>query len=104
MMALTSIAPNEAWASELSVASDVLKGDRLSSILQRRYVHQFFSRGYTVTSMSVPLSFDESVWPFLQKLARFETTRELERSSLYRELKPDLDLIIGNVWRHSFAV
>ena len=47
--------------------------------------------------MSVPLSFDQSLRPFLDKLARFETTRELERSSLYRELKPELDRLIGHV-------
>ena len=56
-----------------------------------------------MTSMTVPLSFDQRLRPFLDKLARFETSRELERSSLYRELKPDLDRLVGHIWRDGFA-
>jgi endonuclease/exonuclease/phosphatase family metal-dependent hydrolase len=49
--------------------------------------------------MFVPLTFDETFRPFLQQLARFETTRELEESHVYRKLKPDFDRILESIWQ-----
>jgi endonuclease/exonuclease/phosphatase family metal-dependent hydrolase len=54
--------------------------------------------------MFVPLTFDESLRPFLQKLALFETTQELEQSSIYRDLKPDIDRVLGHIWSEDFAM
>ena len=48
--------------------------------------------------MFVPLSFDQSFRPYLQELARFENTQDLETSALYRKLKPDLERILSHVW------
>jgi len=36
--------------------------------------------------------------PFLNDLARFESTKELERSTLYRQLKPDIENALAHVW------
>jgi endonuclease/exonuclease/phosphatase family metal-dependent hydrolase len=46
--------------------------------------------------MFVPLS-------FLNDLARFESTRELEDSSLYQNLKPEIDRILDRVWCEDLA-
>jgi endonuclease/exonuclease/phosphatase family metal-dependent hydrolase len=48
--------------------------------------------------MFVPLSFDQSFRPYLQELARFENTKDLETSTLYRKLKPNLERILSHVW------
>ena len=48
--------------------------------------------------MFVPLSFDQSFRPYLQELARFENTQDLETSALYRKLKPDFERILSHVW------
>ena len=53
--------------------------------------------------MSVRLTFDQSFRPFLLELARFETTRELEQSSIYGKLRPDIDRVLNNVWHEEFA-
>ena len=53
--------------------------------------------------MFLPLAFDETVRPFLQDLARFETIEQLERSGLYRKLKPDIDRVLTHVWAEQFA-
>src|SRR5262245_50381902 len=36
--------------------------------------------------------------PFIDDLARFDSTRELEDSTVYRKLKPELERILGEVW------
>jgi endonuclease/exonuclease/phosphatase family metal-dependent hydrolase len=48
--------------------------------------------------MFVPLTFDQSFRPFLQELARFQTTKDLENSVVYQKLKTDLDLVLDHVW------
>src|SRR5262245_51241068 len=48
--------------------------------------------------MFVPLSFDQSFRSYLQELARFENTRDLETSALYRKLKPNFERILSHVW------
>jgi endonuclease/exonuclease/phosphatase family metal-dependent hydrolase len=53
--------------------------------------------------MFLPLAFDQTVRPFLQDLARFETFGELERSGLYWKLKPDIDRVLSHVWVEQFA-
>src|SRR5262245_44849300 len=53
--------------------------------------------------MFLPLAFDQTVRPFLQELARFETIEQLERSGLYRKLKPDIDRVLTHVWVEQFA-
>ena len=47
--------------------------------------------------MFVPLSFDQSFRPYLQELARFENTKDLETSALYRKLKPDFERVLSHV-------
>src|SRR5947209_2181506 len=53
--------------------------------------------------MPVPLMFEQTFRPVLGELARYGSTRELERSSLYRKLKSDIDQILGKVWYEEFA-
>jgi endonuclease/exonuclease/phosphatase family metal-dependent hydrolase len=53
--------------------------------------------------MRVPLTFDQPFRPFLQEFARFNTTHELESSSLYRKLKPDIDRVLEHVWQEELA-
>ncbi len=54
--------------------------------------------------MSLPLTFDPTFRPFLQELARFENLQELERSSLYIQLRPEFDRVLTHVWHEEFAV
>ena len=42
--------------------------------------------------------------PFLNDLARFESTKELERSTLYRQLKPDIESALSHVWHGESAL
>src|SRR5688572_23791060 len=58
---------------------------------------------YTDLSMFVPLTFDQSFRPFLQELARFETTRELENSIVYRKLKADIERALSHVWHEELS-
>lgn len=53
--------------------------------------------------MSVPLTFDQSFRPFLNELARFESTKELEASNLYRKLRLDFDRVLDHVWQEDLA-
>jgi endonuclease/exonuclease/phosphatase family metal-dependent hydrolase len=53
--------------------------------------------------MFVPLSFDQTFRPFLEDLARFDSTKELEDSSLYRKLKPDIERVLSHVWSEELA-
>jgi len=53
--------------------------------------------------MFVPLAFEQTLRPYLQELARFETVQELERSSVYRKLKPDIDGVLNHVWHEELA-
>ncbi len=39
----------------------------------------------------------------LRELARFQSTRELESSVLYQDLKPEIDRILANVWTEEFT-
>jgi len=48
--------------------------------------------------MSSRLLFDQSFRPYLQELARFGSTKQLEGSVLYRKLKRDIDTILDHVW------
>src|SRR6266849_5500112 len=41
--------------------------------------------------------------PFRKELARFQTTRELEQSNLYRQLKPDIEDVLERVLQEQFA-
>jgi endonuclease/exonuclease/phosphatase family metal-dependent hydrolase len=54
--------------------------------------------------MVVPLTFDYTLRPLLPELARFQSTRELESSKLYRKLKPDIDRVLTHVWHEQLAV
>ncbi len=53
--------------------------------------------------MFVPLTFDQSFRPFLNELARFDSTRDLEESSVYKKVKPDIDRVLANTWHEDFA-
>jgi endonuclease/exonuclease/phosphatase family metal-dependent hydrolase len=53
--------------------------------------------------MFVPQTFDPGLRPFLNDLACFGSTRELEDSSLYRKLKPDFDRLLSHVWHEQLA-
>ena len=53
--------------------------------------------------MFVPLTFDQTFRPFLQELARFETTRELEDSVVYRKLKAEIELALSHVWHEELS-
>src|SRR5690349_17051346 len=48
--------------------------------------------------MFVPLTFDQSFRPFLDDLARFQSTKELEDSTLFRKLKPEFERLLSQVW------
>jgi endonuclease/exonuclease/phosphatase family metal-dependent hydrolase len=41
--------------------------------------------------------------PSLNDLARFESTKELERSTLFRQLKPDIENALAHVWHDELA-
>jgi len=53
--------------------------------------------------MFAPLTFHQTLRPAFSDLARFNTTRELESSSLYRKLKTDIDRVLSHTWREDFA-
>jgi len=53
--------------------------------------------------MFVPLAFEQTLRPYLRELARFETMQELERSSVYRKLKLDIDRVLNHVWHEDLA-
>jgi endonuclease/exonuclease/phosphatase family metal-dependent hydrolase len=53
--------------------------------------------------MSVSLPLDQNLRPFLDDLARFDSTQELEDSSLYRKLKPEIARILDHVWHEENA-
>ncbi|HLH32222.1 MAG TPA: endonuclease/exonuclease/phosphatase family protein [Terriglobia bacterium] len=44
------------------------------------------------------MSTDQSFRPLLKEFARFESTRDLERSPLYQKAKPDIDRFLARVW------
>src|SRR5262249_50847023 len=46
----------------------------------------------------ITVTFEQDFRPYLSELARFETTRELERSSLFRKLKPSIECVLSHVW------
>jgi endonuclease/exonuclease/phosphatase family metal-dependent hydrolase len=52
--------------------------------------------------MFVPQTFDPSFRPFLNDLAQFQSTKDLEESGLYRQLKPEIERILSNVWYEEF--
>jgi endonuclease/exonuclease/phosphatase family metal-dependent hydrolase len=41
--------------------------------------------------------------PFLQELARFETTKELEESNLYRKLRSEIERVLNYVWAEEYS-
>src|SRR5262245_31011291 len=55
------------------------------------------------STMFAPLAIDQTIRPFLPDLERFETVQELERSGLYRKLKPDIDRLLSHVWHEQIA-
>jgi len=58
---------------------------------------------YTQPPMFVPLSYDRSFRPFLSDLARFDSSKELEDSSLYKKLKPEIDRVLSHVWHEEMT-
>lgn len=54
--------------------------------------------------MLLPLAFDQNFRRILDDFTRFETTRELEGSSLYRRVKPEIDSILDRVYEEQFAL
>src|SRR5262252_2144912 len=48
--------------------------------------------------MSDPVVF-QRLRPLLGELARFDNTKHLERSGLYRKVKPDFDRVLSTVWQ-----
>jgi len=53
--------------------------------------------------ISQNVTLDQELRPFLSELACMENTRELERSSLYGRLKPDIDRVLSHVWQEEFV-
>jgi endonuclease/exonuclease/phosphatase family metal-dependent hydrolase len=54
--------------------------------------------------MSVPLTLEpQNIRPFIHELACFETTRDLEQSSRYREMKLDIERLLDHVWQEVLA-
>jgi endonuclease/exonuclease/phosphatase family metal-dependent hydrolase len=54
--------------------------------------------------MFIPLTFEpNSIRPFLAELARFQSTQELEDSSLFQKMKPDIDRVLGHTWHEDLA-
>jgi endonuclease/exonuclease/phosphatase family metal-dependent hydrolase len=49
------------------------------------------------------MTLEQTLRPYLQELAGFKHTKELERSDLYRKLKPDIDRVLGSVWHEGLA-
>jgi endonuclease/exonuclease/phosphatase family metal-dependent hydrolase len=48
--------------------------------------------------MFAPATFDQRFRPFLNELARFESTKDLQESRLYQKLRPELEGILDHVW------
>src|SRR5437773_740834 len=46
---------------------------------------------------------ERSFHPFIRELARFESTRELEGSDLYRKLKTDIESLLEEVWQEQLV-
>lgn len=62
---------------------------------------------YAATSRAydeVPSVLHHHLGPHLSALARFESTSALEASSLYRDLQPHIEKVLGGVVQESFAV
>src|SRR5689334_8710121 len=53
--------------------------------------------------MTAPLTLDPGLRRFLPDLARFETTRELERSRSFRKLQPDIERVLEQIWQEDLA-
>jgi endonuclease/exonuclease/phosphatase family metal-dependent hydrolase len=49
------------------------------------------------------LTFDYSFRRFLDDFGRFENTRDLEASRLYRKVQPDIDRVLNHVWQEDFT-
>src|ERR1700674_308793 len=56
-----------------------------------------------VSVQQCPAVNERSFHPFLKELARFQTTRELERSDLYLKLKADIEDILEQVWHEQLV-
>jgi endonuclease/exonuclease/phosphatase family metal-dependent hydrolase len=46
----------------------------------------------------------KSFYPLLREFARFETTRDLERSALYRQIKPEIQAVLDEVWQEELTL
>ena len=57
----------------------------------------------TVIDKSVSTLAPMHVSRFLKELAHFETTRALERSNIYKKLKPDIDDVLEHVWQEQLT-
>ena len=53
--------------------------------------------------MFSPQTFNQSLRPHLQDLARFETTKELEASAIYGRLRPNVEGLLEHVWQETLA-
>jgi len=53
--------------------------------------------------MATPLTLDPEHRRRLHELARFETTREMENSAGFHELRPHIERVLGQVWQENFA-
>jgi endonuclease/exonuclease/phosphatase family metal-dependent hydrolase len=53
--------------------------------------------------MTAPLTLHPSLRTLLPDLARFETTRELEQSSSFRKLQPEIGRILGQIWQETLV-
>src|SRR5262245_61402727 len=53
--------------------------------------------------MSLPLPLETAFRPFLGDLARFDSTRELEDSQLYRKLRAEIERVLSHVWCEDLA-
>src|SRR5579862_3524720 len=62
----------------------------------------YFARMHA-SAQPAPAINERSFYPFLRELAGFETTRELERSGLYRQLKTDIHEVLQQVWQEQLV-
>jgi endonuclease/exonuclease/phosphatase family metal-dependent hydrolase len=54
-------------------------------------------------SMLIPLTFGQESRLYLQELARFETTKDLEESPAYRSLQAEISGVLSQVWQEELA-
>src|SRR4051794_22543008 len=54
--------------------------------------------------MLAPWTFDQTFRPYLQELARFETTKDLEESTIYGKLRTGIEGVLDHVWHEELAI